>query len=406
MVTTTLATVDNLLKEIYEPGLNDQLNNATKTLTRIEKTSDGVEHDVGGKYVSFAIRTKRNNGIGARLEMEALPAAGQQAYERARVGLKYLYGSLELTGQTLELAKTNEQAFVNVLDAEMAGIKQTLAKDTNRQVYGTSTGKFGTANAVGTTTTLVVPNEQNIYFEVGQVIDIYDNADAVRASGKTITAISVGASNTTITFTTASGTATASGDYAVRAGNRAKEIIGLSEIIGTSNTVYNINPATVPVWQSVVNANGGTNRALSEGLMIKLVDDIGDLGGGMPTVIFCSRGVRRSYFNLLVQQRQFVNTQKFEGGFTGLAFTTDDGEIPVVSDVDCPKNKMFAVNEKELKFYAANDWGFMNRDGSMWQRVINSSGNFDAYDATLFKYCELGTHRRNAHGMLSDITEG
>jgi hypothetical protein len=44
----------------------------------------------------------------------------------------------------------------------------------------------------------------------------------------------------------------------------------------------------------------------------------------------------------------------------------------------------------------------MNRDGSNWQRVIG----FDAYEATMYQYSELGTHRRNTHGLMSDITEG
>ena len=68
--------------------------------------------------------------------------------------------------------------------------------------------------------------------------------------------------------------------------------------------------------------------------------------------------------------------------------------------------KVFALNEKEVKIYQAADWEFMNRDGSNWQRVITSAGAFDAYSCTLYKYMEIGTHRRNAHGLLSDVTEG
>ncbi len=44
----------------------------------------------------------------------------------------------------------------------------------------------------------------------------------------------------------------------------------------------------------------------------------------------------------------------------------------------------------------------MDRDGSMWQRVVG----FDAYEATMFQYSELGTHRRNSHGVIQDLTEG
>jgi hypothetical protein len=124
--------------------------------------------------------------------------------------------------------------------------------------------------------------------------------------------------------------------------------------------------------------------------------------GSAPTAIYSNLGVRRAYFNLLTQQRQFTNTKEFNGGFTGLTFTTDKGEIPMIADVDCPKNTLYFVNEKELKLYREKDWSFMDRDGSKWQRVIG----YDAYAATMYQYSELGTHRRNAHGVIKDITEG
>ena len=42
-----------------------------------------------------------------------------------------------------------------------------------------------------------------------------------------------------------------------------------------------------------------------------------------------------------------MNEQKFTGGFTGLAFTTDRGEIPAVADVDAPLNKQWYINEEK-----------------------------------------------------------
>lgn len=406
MATTTMATVDNILKEVYEGQLRDQLQSDTVTLKRVEKSSEGVTHEVGGKYVTFPVRTKRNHGIGARGENEALPIARSQSYAQARVQLKYLYGALELTGQTFELADKNFQAFASVLDEEMKGLRQSLSKDMNRQVYGTTAGKLATATAAGSTTTFVVADASAQYLEVGMFVDVFTSADAVRVADATITAISSAGGNTTVTFSPAAGVATAVGDYMTRDNSGGKEITGLSQIVSATGTVYNIDPNVTPVWKSYVDSNGGTNRPLSEGLMIKLVDEVRKLGGGTPTVLFSNLGVRRAYFNLLVQQRRYSNTTEFEGGFKGLAFTTDNGDIPMIADYDAPPSRLFAVNEKELKFYEAADWEFMNRDGSNWQRVITSAGAFDAYSCTLYKYCELGTHRRNAHGLLSDITEG
>ena len=64
----TLANSTAILKEVYESGVEEQLNNEVIALKRIERTSEGVTSDIGGKYVVFATHTRRNGGIGARLE--------------------------------------------------------------------------------------------------------------------------------------------------------------------------------------------------------------------------------------------------------------------------------------------------------------------------------------------------
>jgi hypothetical protein len=74
----------------------------------------------------------------------------------------------------------------------------------------------------------------------------------------------------------------------------------------------------------------------------------------------------------------------------------------MVTDTYCPPNTIYGLNEDELKWYREADWEFMDRDGSMFQRVIG----YDAYDATMYQYSELGTHRRNSHFVLTDLIEG
>lgn len=393
----TLTTATNILKEIYEPRIREQLQNHLKTSKRLEQTSEGVTSEVGGKYVIFPIHVRRNHGIGARLEMEALPTAKNQGYARAQVDLAYLYGSIRLSGPTMELAQSNFQSFASILDQEVNGIQRDLAKDMNRQVYGTSVGVLGSVTGVNTAGLIPMTNTQ--YMEVGMEVDVYNAAgDTLKttAAGATVTAV---VKNVSITIDETP-TATVAGDIVVRQGSLNRETIGLEQIVSDTGTLYNINPSTETVWKSVVNDNSGVNRALSESLMITMVDDI-HTNGGNTTAIFTTLGVRRSYFNLLVQQRRYCDTKDFEGGFKGLAFTTDNGEIPLISDVDCQPNRMYFLNEKELKIYRESDWSFMDRDGSKWQRVIG----YDAYDATLYKYCQLGTHRRNTHGLIDDITE-
>lgn len=399
----TLATVAVLLKEVYEPTMRKQLNDETVALKRIARSSDNIETTVGGRYVTFPIKTRRNSGIGARNELEALPTPGQQGNAAARVGLKYLYGGVRLSGQTFELADKNYQSFVSVLEQELDGLKTDLAVDQNRQVYGDGSGAIAVVTTAGTTVNTITVGTV-MYAQMDEMVDLIDGTTlgnatpTVKASNRKITGI-----NTTTNVITVDGAAFSSAltDIVVRTGNVNREWTGFAKIISNSGTLYNIDPTVEPVWKAEVDSNAGTPRALSEGLMVNMADRL-RANGGYATAIFSNLGVRRAYWNLLVQQRQYVNTKEFTGGFTGLAFTTDQGEIPFVVDTQAPKNRQYFVNEKELTMYREGDWSWMNRDGSMWQRVIG----FDAYEATMFQYSELGCHRRNTQGLITDIIEG
>lgn len=411
-MSTTMTTVQEILKEVYEGQIADQLQSEVITIKRIERTSDGVKSDsVGGKFVQFAVRVKRNHGIGARNEMEALPTPRTQAYLDSQLNLSYNYGAIQLSGQAFALAESNAQAFASTLDQEMNGIKEGLKKETNRQVYGTSQGVMAVA-ASGSTTTFVGADANALqYLEIGMFVDLYDATSTVvtpvlNNANVEITNIDL----TTFTVTLGSTvTAVAVGDFMVRAGSHQKEPVGLQQIIaglattatalGTgAGALYSITHGT---WTGNLDTTAGS---ISEGRMTNMVDTIRKRGG-KTTVIFTSLGVRRAYANLLTQQRRYTNTVEFTGGFKGLAFTTDNGDIPLISDFDCQAGRMLFINEDALKVYQDGEWAWMNRDGNMWQRLITSAGEFDAYNARLFKYWQLGTNRRNTHGMMTNIIE-
>jgi hypothetical protein len=411
-MSTTLTTAANILKEVYEPKVRDQLQSETMAIARIEKTSEGVETDaLGGKYVKFAIRVARNHGIGSRNEMEALPTPKTQSYEAPTLNLTYAYGGVQLSGQAFALAESNAQSFASLLDQEVTGLKEGLKKETNRQVYGTSQGVLSVA-ASGSTTTFVVAAESDLqYLEIGMVIDVYDATSTVITpvvNGTAATITNIVTSTLTVTHT-AIGTATAVGDFMNRTGSHQKEPVGFQQLVaglattatalGTGLTaLFGVTHAT---WTGNLDTTAG---AISEGRMIKYVDDVRKRGG-KTTAIFTSLGVRRSYANLLEQQRRFVNTTKFTGGFTGLAFTTDTGEIPLMSDFDCQAGRMYFMNEDQIKIYRDQDWTWMNRDGNMWDRLRDSSGEYDAYRARMFSYWQIGTHQRNSHYLVTGVTE-
>lgn len=400
----TLTTVNNIMKEVYQGRIQDQLQNEIVGIKRIEKSSNGVTSEVGGKYVTFPVRVRRNPSIGYRNELEQLQAPGFQTYASVRVGLKYGYGRIRISGQTMELAKTNAQAFANAMDYEVNGIKNDIAKDVNRIFYGDGSGTIAVSTGAGTAVTAfavtAVTGAQ--YAEVGQVVDIVTpSTGAVKATALTLTAV-----NRVTGAITLSAVATwASGDVLVRTGNGRlssvnREPNGLGSIVTDVNALFNIDPATEPSWKAVNNNNSGTPRALSEGLMVKMTDDV-RVNGANTTLVLTSLGVRRAYFNLLVQQRRYTDTKSFDGGIRGLAFN-NGREIPVVEDVDAPAGKMWFLDESTLTIYRSSDWSWLDLDGEVWKWYAD----YDAFQAVLHSYWEIGVNRRNGNGILADITEG
>jgi len=404
-VGATLTSLSGVLKELYEPPLRKQLNAELVGLQRIERSSNGVESTVGGKYVTFPIHVGRNSGVGARRELETLPAAGQQKTTSVRIGLKYLYGRIQMSGQTYELADKNYQTFISAMDLEMNGIKDDVGKDQNRQVYGDGTGALTTISGANTGNVIPVANAQ--WLQEDEIIDIYTAANLASDSsplaggvGLTIISIDLTAGANTITLSGTPATPTvAATQVIVRTGNANREWVGLKGMVNNSGIYENVNSATYGQWKSVVDTPGA-DRNISEGAILANVDKVRK-NGGQTSLLLTTLGVRAAYFALVSQLRQFVNTTEFTGGFKGLAFTTDKGDIPLLSDVDAPPGTIWGLSEKNITIYRDADWSFMNRDGSMWDRLVDKDG----YEARLFQYSEMATDRRNTHFRMDRIIE-
>lgn len=403
----TLTTAAALLKERYLPRVREQINDKVKLLQRIESSSAGIVSDaIGGKYATWAIHTKRNSGIGSRLEWEALPTPGNQGNVAARSGLHYAYGGAQLSGQAIALTDTDPQAFTSVLTQETDRLSVDLKKDLNRQLYQDGTGLIGVVTSVVTSNTIPVADAR--LFQINANVDLVTLPNTVVQSARLVTGIDLTPGANTVTVNGAAIT-TVVGQIFVRNGSGPsasgnREITGLSAIVSKTGILYNVDPSAEPEWTSEVSTNAGTNRSLSEGLMNQLYDRI-QARGGDTSLLVTSRGVKRSYANLLMQTRQTVNTTKFTGGYSGLAYTTDEGEIPLIADDDAPLNKIWFLNEKNFTFFQDKDWDWLDRDGDMWEQVVDTNGRYDAYYAYLYRYHELAVDRRNTQGLLGDITE-
>ena len=390
---TTLTTLDAILKNQYIGPIRDQLNNSSVLYSRLEKNSDSVV----GKNFTIPLHYGRNEGVGARGEGNALPTAGNQAYKECIVPMRYQYGRIRLTGPTMKAARSNEGAFIRAVDSEMRGLEKDMKASMNRQAFGDGTGLLATVAASGSGTSTVVV-DSTAKLRVGMPIDIIVKTTGAATAGVAGTSVASITDTTTFTITDAlAGTPAAT--YGVYiAGSRNNEMMGLSGIVSTTATLQGLDVANYPWWKATVLANSGSNRAISDTLLQTAIDTLEANSSGMCTAMYTSFGVRRAYQALLTATKQLVNTQELKGGYKAITYN----DLPIIADKDAPANKIFVVDEDELQVFRLGDFDWMQEDGAILSRV----SGYDAYEAVLYVYQELGTTMRNAHVLISDVTEG
>ena len=390
---TTLTTLDAILKNQYIGPIRDQLNNSSVLYSRLEKNSDSVV----GKNFTIPLHYGRNEGVGARGEGTALPTAGNQAYKECIVPMRYQYGRIRLTGPTMKAARSNEGAFIRAVDSEMRGLEKDMKSSMNRQAFGDGTGLLATVAASGSSSSTVVV-DSTAKLRVGMPIDIIVKTTGAATAGVAGTSVASITDTTTFTITDAlAGTPAAT--YGVYiAGSRNNEMMGLSGIVSTTATLQGLDVANYPWWKATVLANSGSNRAISDTLLQTAIDTLEANSSGMCTAMYTSFGVRRAYQALLTATKQLVNTQELKGGYKAITYN----DLPIIADKDAPANKIFVVDEDELQVFRLGDFDWMQEDGAILSRV----SGYDAYEAVLYVYQELGTTMRNAHVLISDVTEG
>lgn len=398
----TLSTADSALKEDYQPAIREQLNNTNMILQQIEKNSKDIE----GRRAVLSLHVGRNSGVGARADGGTLPTAGNQAYAEERVPLRFNYGRIQISGPTIRAMKSDKGSFTRALDSETKGMTNDLRRDVNRQLFGTSDGVVAAAGVTTASATVVlgagVTAVQRRQLEVGMVIDIGTVATPTSvASARTITATS----STTITISGAVVT-TATTDRIFRSGSgggttNQKELTGLQTIISATGTLFNVDPTVNPTWVATDNNNSGTNRTPSENLFAQVMHAVSIAGGEDIDLFVTSDGVHRAYANNLTALKRFPNSLDLKGGYKGLDVSAGGGSVALTWDRDNPANKAFGLNTSHLTQMQMSDWEWMDEDGAVLSRV----SGVDAYEAVMFKYHELTTDKRNAHAVVSDLTE-
>lgn len=407
----------NVLKDVYQPAIREQINQQLALLMQVGQDTNSIE----GQEAVVALHSGRNSGVGARAESGTLPTAGQQSYLNARIPVKYVYGRIQITGPIIEGMKSDTGSFTRAIESESKGIVQDLKRDVNRQCYTPSNGVIATAVTVttGASGTITFATEaETRRLEVGMSVDIYDGDFAADDTAVTVDAVDV--STKTVTFDNLAAAVDA-GDWIVRAGvvpaavsskateDNQYEIHGLEDIVtdGVETSVgtdalahpwlHGIDGTASTIWASTVK---NASAAPTDSLFEEVMDDVYLDSGEDIDLIVTSHKASRAFAATQKSQKRFTNTTELKGGFSALTVQTGRGEVALWPERDCLDDVAFLLNTNHLQNWVMADWSFMDRDGAVLNRVSNQ----DAYEATVYRYHEFGTDRRNAHGVMHTLT--
>lgn len=413
----TLSTISNVLKNFYLGPVRDQLNSKVLALQLLQVETENLE----GLQAVLPLHTSRSAGVGARGELVTLPTAGNQVYAQAVYDLKYHYGRVQVSGQAIAKSASDAGSFLRAMKAELDYIKDDIAMDFARQVYGDGSGQVAQCGASGPSTTVTLASAEPIkkgFLYIGMLVDVgvaatpnsLASASPISAVNSTTPSITIG---TSVTVTAA--------NFVFRAGNVAAGPVvyemdaGLQKILATSaNSLGGINAASAgnEYWDNLRDATGGAitltgatspllpnlNRAISAG-----ADDlIAVTTPGIVRRLFSSSDFAGSGASANVR---FVNTKQFAGGYSTISFDTGSGPVTLASDRHAPWGKVFLIDRNHIKLFSPADWDFMQRDGLTIRSMGVGSSAVDAYEAVLFRYANMGSDRRNSSVVITGVTD-
>ncbi len=392
-MTITTETADQVLRTAYLDVISNYLNNSVNPFfAKIKKTSDNV----WGKEIKKIIRMGHEFGIVAGSEDGELPESEQIKYKEFVIGLKNLYGTIEISDKALRAAQNKSGAFTNMLNDEIEALMQSANENFSRMLFGDGCGTLARFNELTDGGYLIVDDASKL--RVGMKVQIADCSHILIHDGRIYTLTEIDKLNSYVKTEPAI-TSYDFGDvctiHPVNSYNN--ELTGLEAIFDKNYfmTLYGVekeeNPELLPeVYDNVTQ--------ISEMKIQKAIDNIKDKFGTDVNFILCSSGVKRALIDHMNTYKRTMDVMDIQGGYKTISFNG----IPVVSNKYCPIGTMYLLNTDDFAIHQLCDWEWLEGDNG---KILRQLPNKPVYRATLVKYAELLCSRPWAQAKLSGIIE-
>jgi hypothetical protein len=335
---TTVTNIVNALKYTY--GVNKVqylFNQESPTYNMLSK----VKKQQGGRGQFIIPLVTKNAGAWKGIaEGGALPTALAPATTEATFALHEFVGMYDLTWKLISDSRSDKFAFQQAIQFLGDGLKRRILRVMNADFIDNGKGRLAVLPAANNTTSQTSAFQPRL--ETGMSVDIMavSDDDTLRGSALTVTGYDPVAKSFTLSGSPSS---TAAGDYAVITATCDVSVTTTSlHTNGLLGIVNNANPAAVvgnygainrstagnELWNAAVLSNSGTNRPLSEDLMLQAQDAVRIKGGGKLDAWLSNMPIVRRYHEMLAGERYFALSKPgvIDGGIGrgGKQVTGDD----------------------------------------------------------------------------------
>ena len=277
------------------------------------------------------------------VEGGALPTGLDMDTAEASFSLQEYVATYTISWKLIQDSRTDKFAFQQAVTMLDEGLKRRVMRNLNADLIDDGRGRLAVLAAAddgaGVFTSTFLPR-----LEKGMVVDIMANSDNDTKRGDSLTVNAVDPIARTVTLSGAISGESA-GDYAVIQDtcddsiNDSLHSNGILGVINSANPASvvgnfgNVNRSTAgnEFWKSVVLANGGSNRPLTEDLLLQAQDAVREKGGSALTHWISNLAIVRRYHEQLASERYFSLAQPgaIGGGIGRKALNaSEDGKTP------------------------------------------------------------------------------
>ena len=399
------ADLEAVLKEVYEPQVQELINRENALLDELSSTDRGVNKV--GKHAVVGLEIADNVSAAPRGEYELLPEPGKQEYERSLIKLTNQYSSGALTGVAEAHSDDEKQSLVEILGRTVRGVTAGAQRSVNRQAWLSTDGAIATIAAVegagtGDDPFVVTVDEKQVF--LGKWISRNERIQFGSVSGGSATVqngvakvVSVDRASSQITAITVSGTNTPDeGDSIFVEGSANNSLAGLSQIISnTDDTFQNVDPNDVPEWKAVRKDSEGEIKV---DLLNQLGNEIQFESGSRPELYLTTFPIQTALYDELFDQVRFANPESLKKSLNSVILP-DGRKLRAVNEAK--RGSVYAINPQDIQIYHTGDWNFLTQGDSRLMRFDRR----DAVELVLRRYMQVGVRKRHSHGELYGIDE-